>query len=386
MAEVKGLSGLRPVGDSIKRITCPPYDVIKPGTALESCLKQNDDSLYHITLGTEPEKALERLQNKGFLQEDRTPCFYVYEQVYGKELRRGVFTATKVTNYGEGDIIRHEKTFDDKVKGRLALRAKTGYTFEPVFLLTQAPLRAVLDEVVRNYLPVYEFTSDFHKASELHGIKNRIFRVEEESREGKLIKELIASGPLYIADGHHRYHASLLNRQSHCLAYICEGADAHILAYNRVINGLVKFEEIQERFPLVRMDEFKTPEKHAFALYTQGGAYLLKASNVPDDVVGCLDCSILEKELYLHLGLTHEMITDHRYFDYYPEDDLAKMKAVVDAGKYNLAVALHPVSLAELLAVANAGINNANIVMPEKSTFFAPKILSGIFIYRHEKV
>lgn len=386
MAEVKGLVGLRPVGDSIKRITCPPYDVIKEGSPLEMILQQNEDSLYHITLGKEPVQALERLLASGALQEDRVPCFYVYEQVYGKKLRRGVFTATQVTAYQEGKIIRHEKTFDDKVKGRLALRAKTGYTFEPVFLLTKAPLRAVLDEVARSYNPEYEFTSDFRKASELHGIKNRIFRVEEESREGKLIKELIASGPLYIADGHHRYHASLLNGQTHCLAYICEGADAHILAYNRVINGVVSFEEIMERLPLVRMNEFKTPEKHTFALYTRGGAYLLKAGRVPDDVVGRLDCSILERELYPHLGLTHEMITDHRYFDYYSEDDLAKMKAVVDAGKYNLAVALHPVSLEELLAVADAGIHNPNIVMPEKSTFFAPKILSGIFIYRHEKV
>ncbi len=385
MAEVKGLVGLRPVGESIKNITCPPYDVIKLGSPLEAFLKQNEDSLYHITLGNEPEKALKRLQELGLLQEEQTPCFYVYEQVYGKELRRGVFTAAEVVDYREGKIIRHEKTFDEKVKGRLELRAKTGYTFEPVFLLTQAPLRAVLDEVVRNYSPEYEFSSDFHKATELHGIKNRIFRVEEESREGKLIKEVIACGPLYIADGHHRYHASLLNKQTHCLAYVCEGADARILAYNRVINGVVRFEDIKERIPLVRTTEFTTPEKHVFSLYTKEGTYLMKAGNIPDDVVGCLDCSILEKELYPHLGLTHEMITDSQHFDYYAEDELAKMKECVDSGKYNLAVALHPVSLTELTAVADAGINNASIVMPEKSTFFAPKILSGIFIYRHEK-
>lgn len=386
MAQVKGLVGLRPVGDSIASITCPPYDVIKEGSPLERVLKQSENSLYHITLGSEPVKALARLQAKGLLQEDETPCFYVYEQVYGKEMRRGVFTATEVTDYRFGNIIRHEKTFDDKVKGRLALREKTGYTFEPVFLLTEAPLRAVLDEVARRYAPEYEFTSDFGKHSELHGIKNRIFRVEEESEEGQRIKELIASGPLYIADGHHRYHASLLNKQTHCLAYICQGADARIQAYNRVINGLVKFTDIEQKLPLVRTSEFKTPAKHSFALYTKEGSFLLKAAHVPDAPVGRLDCSILEKELYPHLGLTHAMITDHRYFDYYPEDDLEKLKAVVDAGKYDLAVALHPVSLEELLAVANAGIKDPNIVMPEKSTFFAPKILSGIFIYRHEKV
>ena len=79
------------------------------------------------------------------------------------------------------------------------------------------------------------------------------------------------------------------------------------------------------------------------------------------------------------------MITDSAYFDYYAENELEKMKECVNSGKYDLAVALAPVSVEELIAVANAGINDANIVMPEKSTFFAPKILSGIFIYKHAK-
>lgn len=385
MAEVRGLTGLRPVGDNLKKTTCPPYDVIKSGSQLESFLQQNEDSLYHITLGENPENALECLRRKGILQEEKAPCFYVYEQVYGAELRRGVFAAVAVVDYQEGQIIRHEKTFDDKVKGRLELREKTGYTFEPVFLLTQAPLREVLDKIVKKYQAEAEFVSDFKQASELHGIKNRIFRVEEKSKEGQLIKEVIATKPLYIADGHHRYHASLYNRQTHCLAYLCEDIDARILAYNRVINGVVKFAQIKEKLPLVKVKEFKTPPKHSFAIYTQEGAYLLPAQNIPDDVVGRLDCSILEKELYPHLGVTSEMITDFSHFDYYAENELEQMKECVDSGQYDLAVALAPVSVEELIAVADAGINNPEIVMPEKSTFFAPKILSGIFIYKHTK-
>jgi uncharacterized protein (DUF1015 family) len=386
MAEITGLTGLRPVGENIKKTTCPPYDVIKPDSQLEALLQQNEDSLYHITLGKDPEKALERLRGEGILQEEETPCFYVYEQVYGQEMRRGVFAAVTVVDYREGQIIRHEKTFDDKVKGRLELREKTGYTFEPVFLLTQAPLRVVLDKIVRNYQAEAEFISDFKQASELHGIKNRIFRVEEKSKEGQLIKKVIASEPLYIADGHHRYHASLYNRQTHCLAYLCEDTDARILAYNRVINGLVKFEQIKEKLPLTKVEEFKTPEKHSFAIYTKEGTYLLKAKNIPNDVVGCLDCSILEKELYPYLGLTKDMIINSSHFDYYAENELEKMKECVDSGQYDLAVALAPVSVEELIAVADAGVNNPDIVMPEKSTFFAPKILSGIFIYKHRKV
>lgn len=385
MAEIKGLTGLKPTAESVNLITCPPYDVIKPQTKLESILKENLASLYHITLGKDPLGALERLIKENILVEDQSPCFYVYEQQYNQQVRTGVLTATQVTDYAQGEIIRHEKTFDDKVKGRLALRAQTGYTFEPVFLLTKSPIGKLLEEIKSTYQPEYEFTSDFQEESELHGIKNRIFRVAEQSREGILLQKLVAQNPLYIADGHHRYHASLLNRQTNCLAYICEAAETKIQAYNRVINGLVPFSTIKNKLNLKEVSEFKTPPKHFFRIYTQKGTYELKAQNIPDDVIGRLDCNILEKELYPHLGLTHEMIMDTKHFDYYAEADLAQMIACVNEGKYDLAVALHPVSIAELLDVADTGIKDSQIVMPEKSTFFAPKILSGLFIYKHVK-
>ena len=385
MVAVRGLTGLRPVGDSIGRITCPPYDVIKQGTPLETALKNNEDSLFHITLGHDPQGALRRLTETGALLADDVPSFYIYEQSYGAETRTGVFAAAAVSEYARGEIIRHEKTFDDKVKGRLELRAKTGYTFEPVFLLTESPLGTVMQEVKNKCQPVYEFTSDFAGASELHGIRNRIFRVEEKSREGQIIIGLLRENPLYIADGHHRYHASLLNRQSHFLAYICETSAARILAYNRVINGLISFRDVKNRLELVESPVFETPPKHSFAIYTKEGSFLLTAGHIPEDPVERLDCSILEKELYVHLGLTHDMIADSRHFDYYPESDLDKMTGLVNAGKYDLAVALHPVSISELTAVADAGISDPHIVMPEKSTFFSPKILSGIIIYRHQK-
>ncbi|MFY9175456.1 MAG: DUF1015 domain-containing protein [Peptococcia bacterium] len=385
MSEIRGLVGLRPVdNEAMVRISVPPYDVIKPGSKLEEVLRDNPSSLYHITLGNFPEVSLSELIDREELIKDDVASFYIYEQQYGQVTRTGVLTATKVTPYEEGKIIRHEKTFDDKVKGRLELRRKTGYTFEPVFLLTKAPLDNLLQEIKAKYQPLYQFTSNFQANSELHGIRNRVFRVEEDSQEGALLKEMISQGPLYIADGHHRYHASLLNKQTHCLAYICETKEAKIQAYNRVVKGIVPFEKIRDRLPLVETEEFRTPPKHHFALYSAQGAYHLKAQSVPEtDPVARLDCSILERELYPLLGLNKQMITDSRYFDYYPEQDLKKMCQVVDEGQYDLAIALHPVSSEELLAVADAGIVDTDIVMPEKSTFFAPKILSGIVIYKH---
>lgn len=382
MVATIGLTGLRPDPAHVSKITSPPYDVIKPGTPLESRLSSERDSLFHIILGQDPKGAMDRLVAEGKLVADDVPSYYVYEQRWGDQSRVGVFVAAQVTPYEDMQVIRHEKTFDDKVKGRIAMRDATGMHIGPVFVLTRAPVAEALHAAMHEP-PLYEFTSDFGGLSELEGITNRVWRVPQDSETGEAIQHALGTAPLYIADGHHRYHASLLNEQSHFLAYVTEGAV--IQAYNRVINGVVPFAQITQTLELQPVDEFRTPDKHRFCLYTKDGTYELAAEEVPTDVVGRLDCAILERELYPRLGLTHDMIADLKHFDYYSESALADMKAVVDRGDYDLAVALHPVSLDELIAVADAGLEDSDIVMPEKSTFFAPKILSGLFLYRFDK-
>jgi len=380
MVATIGLTGLRPDPEHAAKVVSPPYDVIKPDTPLEAFLRDEPKSLYHIILGPEPELAVERLREAGVLIEDDEPAFYVYEQSWPGGTRTGVLVAAEVSPYEEMQVIRHEKTFDAKVKGRLAMRQATGLHIGPVFTLTRAPIADSLERAKASP-PLYELTSAFGGHSELENILNRVWRVAEQSDLGRTIREALATEPLYIADGHHRYHASLINRQSHFVAYVTEGAV--IQAYNRVINGVVPFSKIKDTLDLVEVDDFVTPPKHRFRIYSREGCFELAAKEVPNDVVGRLDCAILERELYPALGLTHDMIIDPKHFDYYSEAALGEMKAVVDEGEYDIAVALHPVSLDELMAVADAGLENPEIVMPEKSTFFAPKILSGLFLYRY---
>lgn len=386
MVATIGLVGLRPTPEHAGRVTSPPYDVIKPKTPLEERLSADPASLFHVILGDAPEAALARLRSEGFVQEDSEPAYYVYEQVWtgaaGPMSRTGVFLAAAVTPYAEHQIIRHEKTFDAKVKGRIALRTATEHSFGPVFLLTKAKLGQLFAEAKKGE-PLYEFETDLGGISDLHGIQNRVFRVTEASELGGRLKAALAPDPFYIADGHHRYHASLLNGQKHFLAYVTE--EARILAYNRVVNGVKKFADVIDKLELTPVDEFATPDKHRFTLYSKDGCWTLAAKDVPDDIVGGLDCSILERELYPALGLTHDHVVDPAHFDYYSESALDDMKAVVDDGTYDLAIALHPVSIDELISVADAGLKDSDIVMPEKSTFFAPKILSGLFAYRHQK-
>jgi uncharacterized protein (DUF1015 family) len=380
MVATVGLRGYRPAPEHVASVTAPPYDVIKPGSKLESRLQMDPASLYHITLGDRPKEAFDRLVREGLLVEDDEPAFYVYEQRWEGGARTGVMLAAEVAPYEAHKVIRHEKTFDHKVKGRIALREAIGLSVGPVFHLTRAPIGPLLEEAKQGE-PVYELDTDLGGLNDLHGIHSRVFRVPEASELGKRLTEALAPHPLYIADGHHRYHASLLHGQTHHLCYVT--GDARIQAYNRVVNGVRKFVDVRDALELEAVDSFHTPPKHAFCLYDGKGSYLLRAKEVPEDVVGRLDCSILERELYPHLGLTHDMIIDLNHFDYYPESALEDMKEVVDRGEYDLAIALHPVSLDELMAVADAGLQNPDIVMPEKSTFFAPKILSGLFLYRH---
>lgn len=380
MVATIGLTGLRPTQDCVARVASPPYDVIKPGTGLQKYLEAERDSLYHVILGTNPRSSLARLIDERMLMQDEEPCYYVYEQSWSGGSRTGVLVAAAVTPYERRQIIRHEKTFDAKVKDRIALRRATGYTFGPVFVLTRARIEPLLQKAKRAS-PIYEFASQYGGHSELEGIANKVWRVPETIELGRAIQAALGPEPLYIADGHHRYHASLLNEQTHFLCYVTE--EARIQAYNRVINGVQRFSEVSKEFGLRPATGFDTPPKHQFCIYTRDGSFILDAQRVPVDVVGRLDCSILERELYPVLGLTHDMIVDPNHFDYYSESALDEMKGVVDRGEYDIAVALHPVSLEELVAVADAGLEDPDIVMPEKSTFFAPKILSGLFVYRH---
>lgn len=382
MVATIGLVGLRPRdSDAAMRVVTPPYDVIKPGSALESRLSANPESLFHVILGDAPVEAVGALES-GPLIEDAEAAYYVYEQRWSGEVRTGVFVAAEVSEYEKHQVIRHEKTFDAKVKGRIALAEATKLTTEPIFLLTLGSLGAAC-ESAKSGPPTYDFLGAFGGGTDLDRVSARVWRVLEDSDQGRAISDAIAPHPLYIADGHHRYHAALRGGHSHVLAYVTEGA--RILAYDRLVNGVRPFKEIQASLALEPADAFSTPDKHRFCLYSKDGCWTLKANEVPDDVVGRLDCAVLERELYPLLGIEHRHIVDPAHFDYYPENALEEMKAKVDAGVYELAIALHPVSLEELMAVADAGLQDPEIVMPEKSTFFSPKILSGLILYRYKK-
>ncbi len=384
MVAVRGIVGLRPDPERVARIVAPPYDVVAKGSPLERALQGEPLSVFHVILGGTPEDALRSLREAGALVDDEQPAMYVLEQSWsgpeGVERRLGVLLAGEVSPYESGLVRRHEKTFDHKVQGRLALRRATEHTWGPVFLLSRAPLDDLL-EAACDGPPLYDFTMRA-PGNDLDGVRHRVWRLPDGTGGYTAVAERLGPEPLYIADGHHRYHAALLGGQRDFLAYVTSGA--RILAYDRLVRGTRPFGEAMAELPLEPIERFETPPPHVFHLYSREGVFRLRARHVPDDVVGRLDCAILERELYPALGLDASMIQDPAHFAYRPETDLERMKEAVDRGDYDVAVALHPVGVEQLMAVADAGLRDPDVVMPQKSTYFAPKLPTGLAVLRHQ--
>jgi uncharacterized protein (DUF1015 family) len=373
MVEIQGLIGYRPISEKIAEVTTPPYDIIE-GPLKELC-KARYYSLYHVILGQHPVSAWSRLM--AVMQEDNIPSFYrCREERPDGSTRTGFFAAAKIGP----DIFDHEETKKPKVQERLKLSQTTGYSFGPVLTLTESDISNVLNKAEKEENQLYEFVSDFSSFSDLDGILNRVFRIKADSPEGVELINAIRKNPLFIADGHHRYGAAVLNSQQYFLTYISEAKTARIQAYNKVINSTVKFDDIKHKLKnLQEISEFKTPAKeHQICIYSNGRTYLWDVRSEAQnsaDLVGSLDASILEKELYHILEIPPNSIRKNSdYIDYYPEYKLDEMVELANLGKYDIIVALHPVSVKTVMEISRNGKK-----MPSKSTYF-DKIPSGIVI------
>jgi len=400
MPENKGLVGLRPADGSVaETFTAPPYDVITYGTPLQKALSGREN-LIHVHLRPPEEgearylnakKALDGFIAKGLLIHDDEPSYYVYRQSKksaGLD-RIGVLLACRVYDYKEGKVIRHEKTFDDKVVDRRKLCEATGYQLEVVFSVVEDRERKLMEALteVSKAKPLYSFMSSFGGASDMEGVRNDVWKVPESSGMGKRIKRLIEGENAYIADGHHRYHCALLMGCSYVQMYISPSGSARIQPYDRVVGSAeenVKAlpEKVKEKFEVAEHDKLEVPEKHHIILYFKDRILMFKAKpeflkGLGDDPVAKLDCSILRNHILSSLPQGATM-------GYFPgsETGFAHMKKLVDSGEYQFAVSLAPVEFNELKAVADRGITNPEIVMPQKSTYFWPKILSGLFLYK----
>ncbi len=406
MPLVQPFRGLRPVADKAVDVVAPPYDVLNTAEARER-VKGHPLSFLHISKpeidlpeGTDPYSAevyakgaenLQKLINDHVLMRDDKACYYVYRLIMGEHEQTGLVVTASVADYDTNRIRKHEYTRPDKEDDRVrqidALNAQTG----PVFL-TYRNNKVVEDitQKVSKTTPTYHLTAD-------DGVQHTIWIVNDDEDINTLTSTFNAMDCLYIADGHHRSAsasriAASRNKgtnetgnasHDYFLSVIFPDNQMKILDYNRVIkdlNGLSEeelIEKIKDNFSIEAVDKLYKPLKRTeFSMYLNGSWYKLQANAelIPEnDPVGALDISLLQNNLIEPLLGISDPRRDKRIDFVGGIRGLEELEKRVDSGEMQVAFAIYPTSLSQLMDVADA-----NEVMPPKSTWFEPKLADGL--------
>ena len=412
MAVFRPFKALRPTKEYASKVAALPYDVMNSEEAKEM-VKGNPYSFLHIDKAEIdlPEgtylysdevyaKAKENLKNaeaQGIMANDDTPCFYVYRQIMNGREQTGLVGCAWVDDYIENRIKKHELTRADKEADRIrhvdTCNANTG----PIFLCYkgQEEISAIISKYKENK-PEYDFVTD-------DGISNTVWVINNAEDCKKLSALLADAGDFYIADGHHRCASAVnvakMRRESNpCyngteefnffLAVLFPADELEIMDYNRVVkdlNGNTEAEFIQKISDKFVVEEsastgaYHPEEKHTFGMYLDGKWYKLTAKNGTFDEnnpVDQLDVSILQKNLLTPILNIGDPRTDKRIDFIGGIRGLGELERLVNGG-FSVAFSMYPTTLEDLMAIADA-----NMIMPPKSTWFEPKLLSGLFIHK----
>ncbi len=332
---------------------------------------------------------LRRFRAQGWLVEDASPSFRLYRQKMGEHVQTGVVACAAVEGYLDGAIKRHELTRADKEDDRTKHIDALSANDEPVFLTYRArDTLDVLVEALTSGAPDIDFTSE-------DGVRHTVWRVAGEGALG-LASELGRLKTLYIADGHHRSAAAARVRELRrargepageadwFLAVVFPHDQMQILPYHRVVRDLAGlstetfFASLRERFDVLPAERPEPEGRHAFGMYLDGQWWRLRArpGTWPTTPTGALDVSILQTNVLGPLLGIRDPRRDERIGFVGGIRGTAALAARVDTGADRVAFALWPTSLDELMAISDAGD-----VMPPKSTWFEPKLRSGLFLH-----
>ena len=412
MAKVKPFKGLRPPKELVEEVASRPYDVLNSEEARKEA-EGNDKSLYHIIKpeidfapGTDEhapcvyEKAVEnfkKFQERGWLVQDTEEHYYIYAQTMNGRTQYGIVVAANVDDYMSGRIKKHELTRRDKEEDRMKHVRINDANIEPVFF--SFPDNEVLAGIIADITskkPEYDFVS-------ADGFGHHFWVIDDKATINAITAAFESIPALYIADGHHRTAAAALvgnekaksnpnhtgtEEYNYFLAVCFPASHLNIIDYNRVVkdlNGLTKDEfltRIAEHFTVENKgtEIYKPTKLHNFALYIDGEWYSLTAKEGTyddNDPIGVLDVTI-SSGLILRdiLGIT-DLRSDKRIDFVGGIRGLGELKRRVDSGEMAMALALYPVTMQQIIDIADTGN-----IMPPKTTWFEPKLRSGLVIHK----
>lgn len=413
MAIIKPFKGIRPSKELVEQVASRPYDVLNSEEAREEA-KGNEKSLYHIIkpeidfpIGTDEhdekvyDKAAENFrmfQDKGWLVQDGKENYYVYAQTMNGKTQYGLVVGAYVPDYMNGIIKKHELTRRDKEEDRMKHVRVNNANIEPVFFAY--PDNAELDVIVKKYTsqkPEYDFIASGD------GFGHSFWVIDKDEDITAITKAFEAMPALYIADGHHRSAAAALvgaekakqnpnhkgdEEYNYFMAVCFPANQLTIIDYNRVVkdlNGLTPEQfltAISKNFVIEEKgaEIYKPQALHNFSLYLDDKWYSLTAKSGTyddNDPIGVLDVTISSNLILDEVLGIKDLRSDKRIDFVGGIRGLEELKKRVDSGEMKVALALYPVSMKQLMDIADTGN-----IMPPKTTWFEPKLRSGLVIHK----
>lgn len=409
MPKVKPFRGLRPPKNLVEQVESRPYDVLDSEEARAEA-GNNEKSLYHIikpeinfpegTSEYDPRvydsaaEQFEKFQKNGWLLQDEQENYYLYAQTMNGKTQYGIVLCAHVDDYMNGNIKKHELTRRDKEDDRMKHVRITNANIEPVFLAFRH--NDVLAELIKKYAaqePVYHFKAP------VDGFIHQFWVIENKEDQKAITEEFAKMDSLYIADGHHRSAAAARvgaekgekegrGEHDYYMAVCFPAEQLTILDYNRVVkdlNGLSEedfLKALEKNFTVAcKGEENYRPQKmHEFSLYIGGKWYSLEAKPGTfneNDPIGVLDVDISSRLILDEILNIKDLRSDKRIDFVGGLRGLGELKRRVDSGEMKMALALYPVSMQQIMDIADSGN-----IMPPKATWFEPKLRSGLVIHK----
>ena len=413
MAKVKPFRGVRPPQNLVEKVESRPYDVLDSAEARAEA-GDNEMSLYHIikpeinfpegTSEYDPcvyesgKEQFAKFQNNGWLVQDEGENYYLYAQTMNGKTQYGIVVCASVDDYLNGVIKKHELTRRDKEEDRMKHVRATNANIEPVFLAY--PDDETLNKIIAKYSafePVYDFIAP------IDGFGHKFWVISDEADKNTITERFAALPSLYIADGHHRSAAAALvgaekakqdpNRTGReeynfFMAVCFPASQLTILDYNRVVrdlNGLTPrqfLDALTDDFVIIEKgkDIFRPARLHEFSLYLEGQWYALEAKDGiydENDPISVLDVDISSRLILDKILGIKDLRSSDRIDFVGGLRGLGELKRRVDSGEMKMALALYPVTMKQIMDIADEGK-----IMPPKATWFEPKLRSGLVVHK----